>query len=82
MHGASEMCQAVRFAPWTASSKVLGFGCIRMTTGQWEVFLFFLSAIFHSQGKVLAKSTEHSYTEKARNVRDWLNYYTQPVQEL
>ena len=28
----------------------------------------------------VAKSNEHSKPEKARNVRDWLNYHTQPVQ--
>ncbi|MEM9977163.1 MAG: AAA-like domain-containing protein [Cyanobacteria bacterium P01_D01_bin.2] len=41
-------------------------------TGQCEVFLFSLSA--------LAKSNEHSHTERARNVRDWLNDHKQPVQ--
>ncbi len=43
---------------------------VKNLTGQWEVFLVLWSI----------ESNEHSDTEKAGNVRDWLNNHTQPVQ--
>ena len=41
--------------------------------GQWEVFLSEVRS-------AITKGNEHSHTQRARNVRDWLNHHKQPVQ--